>query len=223
MMRRVRHRSRSWARGVLLGAALAVACSGGKNRASGEPASAASGKETSSKANDVEQRIKDHIAERLNVSASDVEVSLFDEANVPGMTVFRAYVPSPKEGRPGRYSYGVVAGDTIESDRKKATTMVLDAWSYGPERTVPPERVALVLGLFEGGSREPADAFVTQAQIDEMREEQKAVMFLPRETTVDGKPAVEYWAASGEVPLWKTTAVIEPDRTVTLSKEERWD
>ena len=171
----------------------------------------------------MEQRIKEHIAERLDASASDVEVTLFEDADVPGMTVFRAYVPSARRGRPGRYSYGVVEGATIESDRKKATTMVLEAWNYGPERTVPPERVALVLGLFEGGSREPADAFLTQAQIDDMREEQQELMFLPRETTVDGKPAVEYWAASSEVPLWKTTAVIEPDRTVTLSKEEVWD
>ncbi len=88
---------------------------------------------------------------------------------------------------------------------------------------VPPERVAVVLGVFEGGSREPADALVTQAQIDAMGEEQKKVIFLPRETTVDGKPAVEYWATSGEVPLWKSTAVIHPDRTVQLSRREFWD
>lgn len=219
MMRRLRN----WAGSMLLGASLMIACSGNKNNTAGETASAAARQELGSKADSVEQRIKDFVAKQLDVSSADVEVSIFEEADVPGMTVFRAYIPSLKAGRPGRYSYGVVAGDTIEADRKKATTMVIDAWDYGPERTVPPERVALVLGVFEGGSREPADAFLTQAQIDQMREEQRKVMFLPRETTVNGKLAVEYWAASSEVPLWKTTAVINPDRTVELSIEEFWD
>lgn len=219
MTRRLRYRH--WAGSMLLGAALAAACSGNNKPASGETASART--EASSEASNVDTRIQDDVAKRLGVSASEVEVTVFKEAEVPGMTVFRAYVPSPKPGRPGRYSYGVVKGNTVESDRKKTTTMVLEAWNYGPERTVPPERVALVLGVFEGGSREPADALVTQAQIDAMREEQKKVLFLPRETTVDGKPAVEYWATSGEVPLWKTTAVINPDRTVQLTREEFWD
>lgn len=216
---------------MLLGAALAAACSGNNKPASGETASATArpgpgsdpSSDPSSEAGNVEKRIQEEVAKRLDASASEVEVTVFKEAEVPGMTVFRAYVPSPKAGRPGRFSNGVVKGDAVETDRKKATAMVLEAWSYGPERTVPPERVALVLGVFEGGSREPADALVTQAQIDAMSETQKKVIFLPRETTVDGKPAIEYWATSGEVPLWKTTAVIHPDRTVQTSREEFWD
>jgi hypothetical protein len=208
---------------MLVAATLAAACSGNNKPAPGETASPSARAEASSEAGNVDKRIQDDVAKRLGVSAAEVEVTVFQEAEVPGMTVFRAYVPSPKPGRPGRYSYGVVKGDAVESDRKKATTMVLEAWGYGPERTVPPERVALVLGVLEGGSREPADALVTQAQIDAMSETQKKVIFLPRETTVDGKPAVEYWATSGEVPLWKTTAVIQPDRTVQLSREELWD
>nr|AYM53882.1 hypothetical protein [Kofleria flava] len=224
-------RYRRWVAGTLLGAALAAACSGNNKPVSGETASAsarpegnnAANNEASSEAGNVDKRIQEEVAKRLDASASEVEVTTFKEAEVPGMTVFRAYVPSPKAGRPGRFSYGVVKGNTIESDRKKATTMVLEAWNYGPGRTVPPERVALVLGVFEGGSREPADALVTQAQVDAMSETQKKVIFLPREATVDGKPAVEYWATSGEVPLWKTTAVINPDRTVQTSREEFWD
>jgi hypothetical protein len=212
-------RYRTWAASMVLGAALAGACSGNKNAASEETARAEAG----NKAGNVNERIQKEVAKRLDASANEVEVTLFEEAQVPGMTVFRAYVPPPKPGRPGRYSYGVIKGDIVELDRKKATTMVLEAWGYGPERAVPPERVALVLGVFAGGSREPADALLTQAHLDAMSEKQRKVIFLPREATVDGKPAIEYWATSGEVPLWKATAVIHPDRTVETSIEEFWD
>jgi hypothetical protein len=206
---------------ALLAGLLIVSCKSGTQAS---PGGGAGKSETSHTGQaDVESKIKKHIADKMSVPADTVEVTILEDADVPGIVVFSTYVAPPKKGRPGRHAYGVVAGDTVESDHDRARTLVLDAWNYIPERTVPAEKVARVLGLLEGKSREPAEPILLQKHIDAMSEHQKKVLFLPREATVDGTPAVQYWMTSGDVPLWLSTAVIGPDRKVTIKKEEHWE
>lgn len=84
----------------------------------------------------VEQAIKKHVAKQMSVPAGEVEVTILADADVPGLAVFSMYIAPPQKGRPGRHIYDVAAGSTVETDRAAAQKMVLDAWSYGPERAV---------------------------------------------------------------------------------------
>lgn len=208
----------------LITALLALGgCSRKAPASPGANGDAVKGTEKATEKAEATPRIAAHVAAQLDVDASTVVVEPLADAEVPGLTVFTARVPSPKKGRPGRHVYGVASDTEVITDRARATTRVLDAWDYGPERSVPPEKVARVFGVLQGGSRDPTEALLTPQHIAAMGAHLEDGLFVPREAEVEGRPAVEYWITGGEVPVRKTTAVIGPDRSVRFSIEEKWD
>jgi hypothetical protein len=156
------------------------------------------------------------VAKLLKVPDKGIEVDLPMSAQVPGITVYKARATSID---PIAYSVGIVHKGKVISDRAQALRTVAAAWGYGQTRSVPAATVAGAFGILEGAN----DAWrpiLDQDDLDILSENRRKIVFLPRETTVDGKPAVQYWVKSAEPPLWMTTAIFEPDGSVTLSREE---
>lgn len=168
------------------------------------------------------KQIAAHVAAKLDVSAGSVVVEPVAGADVPGVTVFTARVPASAKGRPPRHVFGVAAGGDVISEQGPAMARVMTAWDYGPKRTVPPAAVARVLGVLQGSSKDPTGALLSEADLKSVAEELQAGLFVPREIEVDGKPAVEYWVTSSEVPLRRTVAVVNSDRTVSITVEQKW-
>jgi hypothetical protein len=164
-----------------------------------------------------ENLIRKELAHQLDAKPSELEVTILTDANVPGVTVFTVYAPPPERGENGTYGYGVVHDGRVVTNRSEAMNIVARAWGYGPKRTVPPEKVALVFGTLEGRLGDEADPLVKQRMIDRMSPERRQGVFLPRETEVDGDPAVEYWVESpGDPGLWRSQVVFHPGGKASL-------
>lgn len=157
------------------------------------------------------------VAERMGVQPGVIKVE-FPNATVPGLAVFKAIVTS---AQPVAYSVGVVHQGEVITDRADALKRVVAAWGYGARRTVPVVQVAAVFGALEV-SDQAWRPILTREQIDAMSSRRRQMVFLPREATVDGKPAVQYWVKSVKPPLSLTTAIIEPDGSVTMDRQEHW-
>jgi hypothetical protein len=158
-----------------------------------------------------EDLIRKELAPQLDARPSELEVTILAGADVPGVTVFTVYAKPPEEGENGTYGYGVVHDGRVVTDRGEAMNIVSRAWGYGPKRTVPPEKVALVFGTLEGRPGDEAVPLVKQRLIDRLSAERRQGVFLPRETEVDGHPAVEYWVKSpGDPGLWRSQVVFQP-------------
>jgi hypothetical protein len=191
----------------------------GKTSAAGAPGPGeVSPAPSSSSESDVEKRISNAVAKLLQVKPAAVEVELIEDVEVPGLTVFKARATIADDVA---YSVGVVQGDQVVTDQQQALNLVAKAWKYGRQRTVPADQVAAVFGVLEG-AEQAWMPIVNADQLEPMSEDRKKLMFLPRETEVDGKPAVQYWVTSAEPPLWLTTAVIDDHGAVSLSTEEHW-
>lgn len=164
-----------------------------------------------------QKAIEKTVAKLMSASAGDVKIE-FPTVAVPGMAVFKARVTSMD---PIPYVVGVVHQGKVITDNADALKRVVAAWGYGAERTVPVDQVAAIFGILEGAD----DAWrpiISAGDLDVMSAKRKEIMFLPRESTIDGKPAVQYWVKSAEPPLWMTTAVIQPDGSVAIDKQEHW-
>ncbi len=162
----------------------------------------------------IKDQITEHVADALDVSASAVEVELVKTPEVPGLTVFTAHIPSAKPGRPGRYRYGVAGDGEVTTDSGAAVRRVMRALDYRAGNQMPPAQVAELLAHFQGGSRDPAWAVSTQADIDALAEGDRAGLTLPRALAIGGLPAIEYWITSSERPPRKVQAVVEADFSV---------
>jgi hypothetical protein len=166
--------------------------------------------------------VKEYVAQQRKKPSTDVEVKVLAQANVPHTTVFRARLLSER-GRPGSFTVGIVSDGKIITGFDQAAATIAKEWSYGAKRSVPAEKMALVLGWLEG-VREPSQAITTTEQLDVVQPAWQKFMYLPKETTVEGHPAVQYWVqAPGERPAWESQAVFLPDGTVKLRIKEIWD
>lgn len=158
------------------------------------------------------------VAQDLNVSASDVKASPINVA-VPGITVFSAAVDPAKAGRQVSRT-GIIEGGAmyIETD---AMSRVARAWGYGAKRTVPPVAVAQVFGALHSSTAE-SSAFIDDGTIQTYKKvsgpKRAAAIAMPKETTVDGNPAVVYCLTSSarSIPFSVVTAIVKPDFKVEI-------
>lgn len=165
--------------------------------------------------------VKQHLHSTRSLAEDKIEVQLHTTVPVPGLHVFTAREIGGRG--PGQvYSAGVVDGQNVVSDRAEAMRLVAKAWGYGPRRTVSAENVASVIGLLEGATSKPKPlvsdkdlAFYQKTA----RKEYADAAFLPRETEVDGQPAVQYCNTSSRPPFWLATAIFRADGTVEVTRE----
>jgi hypothetical protein len=162
--------------------------------------------------------IESEVAKSEKLSAENLEATVLPHADVPGVTPFRCRVKS-KSGRRGGFIVGVVHNGKLELDTDRAIELVITAWHYGAKRTVTPVQVARVIGFLEG-EMEPAYPVLSSEDIEALADPLwKPIVFLPREATIDGAPAVEYWNRDGRPPLWLAQLVVKPGGKVELSRK----
>lgn len=158
------------------------------------------------------ERARRAVATRRGVAESDVAVELLGGARVPALSVFRTELRS-RRGHRGSYNVGIIAGDEVELDPRRAVERVLRAWRYDAARPVAAAQVAEVVGFLQGGSTTATAALVEPERIAALPAEWRPHVFLPRETTVDGAPAIVYWIAGSfledtEPPLWRVELAV---------------
>jgi len=158
------------------------------------------------------------IAQELNVTAGDVKVRPV-EVNVPGITVFSASVNPAKAGR-GVTRTGIIEGGKLYTETD-AMSRVARAWHYGAKRTVPPETVAQVFGALHSATAE-SSPFIDEDTVQTYKKvsgpKRAAAVAMPKETTVDGQPAVVYYLTSSSrgTPFSAVTAIVKPDGKVEI-------
>jgi hypothetical protein len=162
--------------------------------------------------------VEAEVAKSREIDAANLEATLLEHADVPGVVVFRCRIKS-KSGRRGGWIVGVARDGKLELDNERAIELVMHAWHYGPKRTVLPLQVARVIGFLEG-EIEPAHPILEASDIEALPDPKwKPHVFLPREAVVGGAPAVEYWNRGGRPPLWLAQLVVKPDGAVELSRK----
>lgn len=158
------------------------------------------------------------VAQELNVSASDIKVRPVSVA-VPGITVFSASADPAKAGRHVTRT-GIIEGGTMYVETE-AMSRVARAWGYGAKRTVPPVAVAQVFGALHSATAE-SSAFIDESTIQTYKKvsgpKRAAAIAMPKESTVDGNPAVVYCLTSSarSIPFSVVTAIVKPDFKVEL-------
>ncbi len=168
-------------------------------------------------------QISGHIAGETNIAAADLAVTLHDSVAVPDVAVFSVRQTSGP-ARERLYRSGVVHKGQVILDQRQAMEIVVRAWQYGAKRTVSAVDFATVVGFLEGFRTEARPlvdnddlAFFKRTE----RPEYAKAAFLPREATIEGRPAVQYCNRSeSRVPFWITTAVIKADNTLDISVEQ---
>jgi hypothetical protein len=193
--------------------------SAGGSGASGPAASGSSSKGTpmASSQTDI-ALVQQTIAQGLKLAPADIRVEIVD-AKALGVTVFTATADPGKAGREISRS-GAVDGGTIYVEAE-AMSRVARAWGYGTQRTVPAETVAKVFGLLHSSTHETS-ALVGDRMLRVFKQtahpKQAAAAEAPKETDIDGRPAVSYCITSSErsIPFTVVTAVVGPDFRVEL-------
>lgn len=198
------------------GLALVAACNCNDATAPAQrPAAQGDGEEESMA--DHRSTIKKKVAEIDEVPESEVTLTRFEEPT-PGLFVFQAETPGAIPDRGPEYTFGVLAGGRVEV--RNAIELVAEVWGYDESRPVPAVTVAKVFGLL-GSDIEPHRPLLEEKDLDKVHERHRDLVALPRETTVDGRPAVQYWETSPREPfLMRVTAVFQPDSTVAFQVEE---
>jgi hypothetical protein len=149
-----------------------------------------------------------------------VQLEVFEDVDVPGHVVFRAF-HYDEDDIPADWASGALDAQGVVWGADASIAKVLDAWGYGPTRTKTPAEVAAAAGFLEVDNEETTP-FLRAEDWSHVKAAWQASLEVPKEAEVDGQPAVVYWNSSAEPPLWRTTLVVGPDgprRTV----ESIWD
>jgi len=165
------------------------------------------------------QIIQAHYAQELKVAPTDIKVRIPTKVAIPGITLFKASADPKKVGRHVTRN-GIVEGGEIFVE-KEAMARVARAWNYGENRTVSAKDFATVMGILHNakhGSAAITDADTLDVFKSTAHPKQAAAAALPVETTVDGKPAVQY-SLTSEGPLTIVTAIVHPDFRVELQTQ----
>ena len=172
----------------------------------------------SGKQADVEE-IRRQAAKRFKVDPDDIRVKITEKPPIPGITLFSA-LPDPK--KLGRHTglRGILQDGVIYTE-VEAMSRVVKAWGYGPKRTVSAADFAQVMAILHSeryASGAIANDFTLKAFKASASPKRAAAAALPKETVVDGLPAVEYCMTSEARmnPFAVVTAIIKPDFRVEL-------
>jgi hypothetical protein len=205
------------ARALIVALAL---CACGKTTTTQQVTSEPKGSGTTMASGDKDiELVKKTVAQELKVSPGDVKVRVNSDAKAPGVTVFAAAVDPAKAGRNVTRT-GVVDGGAIYKETE-AMSHVARAWAYGAKRTVPAATVASVFAALHNATAE-SSAMTDPDMLDVFKStanpKQAAAAALPKETVVDGNPAVVYCLTSSTrtTPFTVVTAIIKPDYQVEL-------
>ncbi|HET9625297.1 MAG TPA: hypothetical protein VFP84_28210 [Kofleriaceae bacterium] len=163
------------------------------------------------------------VAEARGLAEAELEVEWLVGARVPGLAVFRCE-RRPRPGQRGAYNAGVIAGETVELDPRRAIERVVRAWQYDERRPVAAAQVAEVIGFLVGGSTAATTALVDPARLAELPAAWHAHVAAPREVVVDGAPAVVFWVAGAFVedsapPFWRVELAVPADGAPVLRIE----
>jgi hypothetical protein len=155
-----------------------------------------------------EKRIQEAVAKARGMDdPSRVDVTIFDDVKVPGVLVWKARVG---KGQRGSWSCGVLAQGHVELEREKAIAVVIRAWGYGAKRTAPVTDVAEVVGELLGNV-EPAHPITSQNGIDNVPDQWRAKVSLPKEIVEHGKPGIEFWVRMGRPSLARARVTFATD------------
>jgi hypothetical protein len=106
---------------------------------------------------------------------------------------------------------GLVHGDRFITGWADSTALILEAWKYGPDRTVPAVKLATILDRFH--TRSVGDPVV----VDTANLQAYPLIHPPMESEVDGLPAIVYWANTSadlgdeQEPFSRLTVIVEAD------------
>lgn len=175
---------------------------------------------------DVIGTIQRHYASELHCDdPAHVEVEIYDEVLVPGITVFVARRGPDAEPKiwPRGASFtrgGIVEAGEIYSETE-AISRVLRAWDYGKKRTVTATDFAKVAArLYDEESPGAAltDSLSLQIKKRHAAPGIKSRLALPQEVVIDGFPAVKFQILRGN-PI-EVTVIVRDDFDVDLASEK---
>lgn len=165
-------------------------------------------------------RLREALARRFQLPAERVAVQVQTEPPLPGLLVFTA---ADSQGDGHLLGAGVFAPakdgapEELLLETTAAVGRALRALGYGPKGGVPAVQVARVAGTLES-SNDVAYPVLVQEDLSTVRAEWRGVVHLPRETTVGGRAAVEYFVRSGRPPLWRTQLAVQEDGSVQFQR-----
>ena len=101
----------------------------------------------------------------------------------------------PAEG--GRWHVGLLDDLSCLALPQPLGRKVLEAWSYGPRRTVPAADVAGVFAYLLAVDEDP-NLLRRDKQVSRLREALQAKAFAPRDVVADGLIGVQWWDNTGQ-------------------------
>lgn len=140
--------------------------------------------------------IQRHVAERVkglggNVDPDDVSVFPMDEEVAPGIVAFTASY----QGQGGQMKMtGIVEDGTPNTFPLEAVGKVFDKW-LSSGGLPPAARAAEVITLIQS-SGDRQKVVTTQAEVDGLAANERAVARVPTLIEVQGQPGVEFWLLS---------------------------
>ncbi len=141
-------------------------------------------------------------------------------AEVPGWLVFRArIVPTDSQQRPSPWTVGMVSADEVVLTEAKTLPRLFAAWGYGPKaRPVSADTFARVVAFLQSHTSS-VSAVLSDTDLESLRPDLRKRLSAPRERSVWGKTAVEFWSRSGNPPFWLNTIVFASDGTFTATRK----
>ena len=164
--------------------------------------------------------IQEYFAKEFKVDAADIKVRIQKRIKVPGVTFFTA-MPNPQKAGRNASRKGIVEGGQLYFENE-AMSHIAKAWKYGADRPVKAAKLARALAYVHSKDHEVStilDEDTLKIMAESMAPGHAAAAAVPKETTVDGHPAVEYCLKSGDrgmPPFQVVTAIVKPDFQVEL-------
>ncbi len=130
---------------------------------------------------------------RAALSSEGVRAKVRTSPEIPGMVL---YTGTSDPARRGWWHVGLL--DDLSGQELPAPhgRKVLEAWNYGPSRTVSAVDVATVMSLLLASDEDPG-LLRRSKQIERMRPDLQQKAFAPREVVADGLIGVQWWDNSG--------------------------
>lgn len=154
-------------------------------------------------------------AERFDdADRAQVKVTLHDYGRVPGVRVFEAITAQAGlRENPNVGLRGVIVGQKVITDRVERLTALVDAMrAAGLEGR--PNDFADLAARVEGEGRDGVEALIEPLTLANYKASNPALaaqMFMPRKATVDGSPAIEYYALSPATTRRGPTRIVMPE------------
>ena len=166
---------------------------------------------------------RNKVASTFGVSSDVVELETLPPDVCSGLLLFRGSVVCGVDDSPRGNSFVGVAGpDGVELNEQQVIKKVLRIWGCNGFGVVPVLKVAKTIGFLLSGI-ESVSAVTSDADFHYLPEDFQPHLHLPRESTNDGRPVIEWWNESGEPPFFRTQLIFEKDGSIQITNTEIWD